>query len=123
MSDGIKVRMPVMGEGVNEGTFVKWLKPVGTFVNENELYSKYQPIRLILKSLLLFWISVQSFVQEGASVRVHSVMGYLGKSLEDKIEPPQETSASDNSSPRHGQMPGAMLWRNSGAGLAEMERR
>ena len=49
----MEIIMPTLGETVDEGKVIKWLKNVGDEIKEGDIYVRSRQIKLLLKYLLL----------------------------------------------------------------------
>jgi len=79
-----KIIMPKMGESITEGTIIKWLKKEKDFIkkNENILLISTDKVEAEIPSPIKGYLA-QIIQQEGKTVPVGTVLGYLKNELEE----------------------------------------
>jgi len=105
-----EVTMPLLSPSMTEGTLVKWLKQEGDSVKEGEAIAEVEtdkatmPLEAFDAGFL-----VKIAAQPGAKVAVNGVIGYIGKTKDEKVAdaPSAAPKAEAKPAPADGQAPAA----------------
>lgn len=97
------VRLPLMGEGVQEATIIKWLKNIGDPVSVDEpiLEVSTDKVDTEIPSNSKGYLIAQ-FQQEGAVIEVDQIIGYVGQKPDQAAPPPPSNHSPKNSSKQTG---------------------
>ncbi|MEP6754356.1 MAG: dihydrolipoamide acetyltransferase family protein [Chthonomonadales bacterium] len=95
-----EVRMPKMGDGMEEGTVLRWLKQVGDMVKANETIAEIETDKANVEMPAEeTGVLSQILVNEGETVAVGAVIGFIGAGSASASAAPAPKAATPDISP------------------------
>lgn len=89
------VRMPLMGEGIQEATFVKWLKNKADFVEEGEALFEVSTDKVDTEiGAPASGYLIETFAETNQTLPIHAVLAFLADDKAARFDPPKKMGTS-----------------------------
>jgi len=93
MTTATEVMLPLMGEGVNEATLVKWLKKPGDKVEEDEALLEVSTDKVDTEIVApASGYLVATWAEEGSTIAVNTCIGHIADAADTKVEKPTHSA-------------------------------